>query len=53
MTIPHDKLDNYLDIYRDHPCFRIPQGDQLIMLEDPGVAVKDLYTQAWESVKQS
>jgi hypothetical protein len=23
------------------------------MLEDPGVAVKDLYTQAWESVKQS
>ena len=38
---------------RDHPCFRIPQGDQLIMLEDPGVAVKDLFTQAWESVKQS
>jgi hypothetical protein len=25
----------------------------LIMLEDPGVAVKDLFTDAWESVKQS
>jgi spermidine/putrescine transport system substrate-binding protein len=38
---------------REHPCFRIPEGDRLIMLEDPGAAVKDLFTQAWESVKQA
>ena len=34
-----------------HPCFRIPPEDQLVMLEDPGAAVKDLYTKLWEEVK--
>jgi spermidine/putrescine-binding protein len=41
------------DSLRRHPCFRIPAGDKLIMLEDPGPKVKDIYTQVWEEVKQA
>ena len=38
---------------RAHPCFQIPAEDKLVMLEDPGAAVKDMYTKIWEEVKLS
>ena len=41
------------DSLKNHPCFRIPAEDKLVMLDDPGPAVKDLYTGMWESVKQA
>ena len=34
-----------------HSCFQIPPPDKLVMLDDPGPAVKDLYAKVWEEVK--
>jgi len=34
-----------------HPCFQIPPEGKLVMLEDPGDAVKEIYGKVWEEVK--
>jgi spermidine/putrescine transport system substrate-binding protein len=36
---------------KNHPCFQIPPQEKLIMLDDPGEAVKAIYQQVWEEVK--
>ena len=36
---------------KSHPCFQIPPRGKLVMLDDVGPAVKDLYTKVWEEVK--
>jgi spermidine/putrescine-binding protein len=41
------------DDLRKHPCFQVPPEGQLVMLDDPGPEVKDLYTKMWEEVKQA
>ena len=38
---------------RSHPCFQIPAEGKLVMLDDPGAEVKDIYTKIWEEVKQA
>lgn len=41
------------DDLKQHPCFQIPPEGKLIMLEDPGDAVKAIFQQVWEEVKQA
>lgn len=41
------------DDFIKHPCSQIPPDEKLIMLDDPGDAVKDIYQKVWEEVKQA
>ena len=41
------------DDFKKHPCSQIPPEDKLVMLDDPGDAVKDIYQKVWEEVKQA